>query len=345
LNLLSTSYNILYFSAFDLETWAFLLTGGVALDNPYPNPAPEWLSAKSWSEVVRLSVIKPFALLRDHVKGNITKWKELYDSPEPHIFSQTMPKPWNKDLTDLEKLAVLRCFRLDKLVPAVYTFIVNHLGREFVEPPPFDLESSYQDSSAGTPLVFILSPGADPTLGLLKFGEDKGFSGEKMASISLGQGQGPHARRMIDEASQEGFWVVLQNCHLATSWMPTLEMICQDVITAKTTNPQFRLWLTSYPSQTFPVTILQNSVKMTNEAPGGLRANLLRSYTGQPLADADFYGSVRGNPQTWHRLLYGLCFFHAVVQERRKFGALGFNIAYQFTESDFLISVRQLQVS
>ena len=37
--------------------WRFLLTGGVALENPYPNPAPEWLSDKSWSEIVRISDI------------------------------------------------------------------------------------------------------------------------------------------------------------------------------------------------------------------------------------------------------------------------------------------------
>ena len=68
-------------------------------------------------------------------------------------------------------------------------YVARKLGKSFVESPPFDLERSFSDSSPTTPLVFILSHGADPTMSLLKFAQDKGFKGEKFNSISLGQGQ------------------------------------------------------------------------------------------------------------------------------------------------------------
>lgn len=45
---------------------------------------------------------------------------------------------------------------------AVSKFVNSKLGKMFVQPPAFDLNKSYMDSNSTIPLVFVLSPGADP---------------------------------------------------------------------------------------------------------------------------------------------------------------------------------------
>ena len=73
---------------------------------------------------------------------------------------------------------------------------------------------------------------------------------------------------------------------------------------------------------------------MSNQPPRGLKSNILRSYSS---LDVELFKSI--NTKTWRKLLFNMCFFHAIVQERRKFGALGFNKSYEFNDSDLETSM------
>jgi len=143
---------------------------------------------------------------------------------------------------------------------------------------------------------------------------------------------------MIREASQRGGWVLLQNCHLAISWMPELERICEEF--NEGLHVDFRLWLTSMPSASFPISVLQNSVKMTLEPPQGLRSNLKRSYVA---LDDNFLKNC-AKPEQFKKLTFAFCFFHAIVQDRRKFGPIGWNIPYEFTMEDLDVCLKQLKM-
>ncbi|KAF4658988.1 hypothetical protein FOL47_007767, partial [Perkinsus chesapeaki] len=314
------------------------LTGGGGGGAPSEEKPPDtaWLTDISWGRVLELAKLgETFDGFQELFKSQLEGWKAVFDSDNPRDLE--WPMSFEKKCSPLEKALVLLAVRADALVPAIQEIVDKKLGSFFLEPPPFDLEACYNDSKSCIPLVFVLSSGSDPMADIIKLAEGKGMLAN-ISAISLGQGQGPKAMAALEEGTKHGKWVLLQNCHLAVSWMPVLEKVVED-FREEDINPAFRLWLTAMPSPAFPISVLQNGIKMTLEPPKGLKNSLVRAYMGM---DDEWFESC-SKPQAFKKLLFGLCFFHAVILERRQFGPLGWNIPYQFSEPDRDISRQQLK--
>ena len=295
--------------------WLFLVSGKGASSISQENPAEDWINGRMWSEVLSLSSLGKFKDLNKHIAHHNSEWRAIYDSMEPH--NGKLPGDWNNILNSFQKLCILRTVRPDKIPDGIMNYVVEHLGQHFVQPPPFDMMSSFKESNAMTPLIFVLSKGSDPTKAFSEFATKMKMD-RKVRMLSLGQGQGPKAAKMIEEATSKGYWVYLQNCHLFISWLSELERIFES-LTPDGVHKDFRLWLTSMPCPEFPVSLLQSGIKMTNEPPKGLKANLKNAYF--KLNNDQL--NVTKKPHEYRKLLFSLSFFHAVVQERRLFGPLG----------------------
>lgn len=107
----------------------FVLTGGVAMgDPPMPNPDSSWISDARWGEMCRLADL-PCPIWRtfaSHVRDNIVAWKAIYDSAHPA--QELLPDHWQRDLSCFQRMLVLRTIRMDKIVPAMTSFVSEALG-------------------------------------------------------------------------------------------------------------------------------------------------------------------------------------------------------------------------
>jgi len=340
-------------------------TMGQYMSKMNKSPA-NWINESKWKECLQLSASIPaFAGLCSNIAVNGAFWSKFSASENPFTFLENEPRlpdeiatpadgrdhsphlGWDaSSLTSFQRLIIVKVLRPECLVESVRLFVLERMGSKFVTSVGFDLQEIFEESNNRKPLIFILSPGSDPTSQLMRFARETRGSALHLDMISLGRGQGPRAEEAITKAyQQKGKWVFLQNCHHAASFMPRLQMIVRRISRPETeVDPNFRMWLSSKPDPSFPVSILQAGLKMTVEPPPGMKANLLRSLGGVGGVVTESVWEDSGPGPAWKRLLFGLCFFNAVVHERKKFGALGWNIPYEFTASDLEVSILMLHM-
>jgi dynein heavy chain len=321
----------------DAREYRFMLSGicGSNVSEPLPSSEKGWLAQNIFDELNEMSGLPGLASVAKEFKNYIGEWQEIYESSDPH--KKDFPPPC-ENITPLQKLCILRCLRRDKVDLCMQDYVQFYLDHRFITPPPFDLKACYVDSTNVIPVIFILSTGSDPGKDLDTLADSMDML-ERTHKIALGQGQGKKAQALLDKCMVTGDWVVLLNCHLSISWMPTLEVIVESMDAGKI-HSEFRLWLTSMPSEAFPRSILQNGIKLTKEPPKGIRANLKNTY----LKLSNDGIQATNKPAEYMKLLFGLSFFHAIVVERKKYGPLGWNIPYEFNDTDKDITIAQLEL-
>jgi len=324
----------------DPSEFRFLLAGPSGdLEITYPDNPTNWISPNDWrtfySQIYGMSKLnKNMSGIDQFLLTNHQKFKEYYDSPRNEF--TPLPEPFESELTEFQKLILVKAVRSDKLINCMLQFVEKNLGKEFTEPPTFELEKSYKESNFTIPLLFVLSTGSDPQSEFNQLAENEG---KKVEVVSLGRAMDKVALSKIEDMKVKGGWVILQNCHLALSFMPKLEDAIEQLQTNAAVDPNFRLWLTSMSSKDFSINVLKNSIKITMEPPKGLKANLQRQFAN--IREEELEGCTK--PEIFKTFFFSLCFFHAIVQDRRKFGPIGWNVKYDFTNEDLKVSRQQLK--
>ena len=313
----------------------FFIKGNTSIEAAKRKKPFVWITDVSWQDVTKLVEVIPskFSSLLEDIEKNESSWKKWVNDETPE--SAVLPKDYSTKLGSFQKLCLLRCFRIDRIYRAITFYVIDQMGEEFVTPPILNFERILDQSTPFSPIVFILSPGSDPASDVFKLAERTGFGTSKLKFISMGQGQESNAKALLDAAIGRGHWLMLQNCHLLVKWLRELE---KDLERLTKPHPDFRLWLTTEPTEAFPIGILQRSLKVVTEPPNGMKLNLRSTYEKIALNSLNNFDHA-----SFPSLVFTLAFFHAVVQERRKYGKIGWNIPYDFNESDFRVCIQILQ--
>ncbi|XP_065503599.1 dynein axonemal heavy chain 9 [Caloenas nicobarica] len=300
----------------------------------------EFLSNHSWGGIKALSSMEEFRNLDRDIEGSAKRWKKFVESECPE--KEKFPQEW-KNKSALQRLCILRAVRPDRMTYAVRDFVEEKLGSKYVVGRSLDFATTFEESGPATPMFFILSPGVDPLKDVEKQGKKLGytFNNRNFHNVSLGQGQEVVAEQALDLAAKEGHWVILQNIHLVAKWLSSLEKKLEQH--SEGSHQDFRVFVSAEPapspeSHIIPQGILENSLKITSEAPTGMHANLhkaLDNFNQDTL-------EMCTRESEFKSILFALCYFHAVVAERRKFGPQGWNRSYPFNTGDLTISVNVL---
>ncbi|RHY19216.1 hypothetical protein DYB25_002385 [Aphanomyces astaci] len=321
----------------DVEIETFLLGKAVA-DVGNMGVLAEWLPVACYAKLKALESMKVFHNLGDIMQNEPDEWRKWFAAEDAEIAK--LPGDFSK-LSSFSKIILLRALRPDRVTNALRTFILESLGEQYVSQPPFDMVKTFEETNPAIPIFFVLFPGVDPTPWVENLGRTKGVSVENdnFINISMGQGQEQHAGDCLKKLATKGGWIILQNVHLMQSWLPQLERQLEEIV-GEGPHEMFRCFISAEPPPILlplelnvPESLMQSCIKVANEAPSDIQSNLRRAWA--TFGDDKVQASTK--PTEFKACLFSLCWFHAIVLGRRRFGQQGWSRAYSFNTGDLTI--------
>eukprot|EP00931_Biecheleriopsis_adriatica_P043590 TRINITY_DN24917_c0_g1_i1.p1 TRINITY_DN24917_c0_g1~~TRINITY_DN24917_c0_g1_i1.p1 ORF type:complete len:4311 (+),score=994.91 TRINITY_DN24917_c0_g1_i1:69-13001(+) len=231
-------------------------------------------------------------------------------------------------MSGFQRVLLTQAVRPDRLESALTQFACECLGVSSLSPPPLSLSRLHaEETDKNLPVLFVTTPGADPSAELEEFAKTyaaQNAPAMNFHQLAMGGGQNDDAIRLLHESARNGDWVCLKNLHLVISWVPLLEKEIKNL----EPHENFRCWLTTEPHAKFPPILLETALKVTYEAPPGVKKNMLRTLESW---SQNWFG--QGN-DVRSRVIFLCAHFHAIMQERRTYIPQGWSKFYEFSQSD-----------
>jgi len=207
----------------------------------------------------------------DKIQRYEKEWKKYLDEGAPELVNI----PEYEDKINAEPighflhLCLIRSIREDRAVLASQKFIRRVLGEEFMAPVTDQIADVWEETEPTKPVLYLLAPGSDPTGSIDELARKRKIP---TAKVSMGEEQEIIAKKHIDDAMRDGFWVILNNCHLSLEFMAEMEDILNPK--DKEIHDTFRIFITCEPNKDFPLGLLQTAIKVTTEPPKGISAGM-----------------------------------------------------------------------
>ncbi|XP_017783105.1 PREDICTED: cytoplasmic dynein 2 heavy chain 1 [Nicrophorus vespilloides] len=302
-----------------ITEWNFFLGNAiVGGKSQFDRSSLSWLPEQQLSQVLILQMTLPQVFNNLQLNdGNL--WKSFMETGDAET---NIPK--HCKLSEFEKVITIQALRPDRLYSAMCHFVLQMTGIQNLNLDVMRLAQVYKETTSSQPILLITTSGNDPSLEIKELAANI-VNSDKYTEISMGEGQESKAISMLNNSVQFGHWLTLKNLHLVTSWLPIL---CQHLQSMEP-HPNFRLWLVTESHDNFSSVLAENSLKISYEAPAGIKSNLMKLYSTY---GKEYLEKLNTNTS---KFFFVLACVHAILQERRNYIPQGWSKWYEFSDLDF----------